>query len=321
MNDGTTEVSRLSPAGAQRQEVARSQWDDPAMVRTLMDTVAKNATDSEFRMFVELCNATGLNPLLREIWCAVPMKDGKRNPYGQVLIMAGHAGYLRIANEHPQFDGMHTEILREKDGIPIKAVCEIWRKDRSHSTKFEAYFSEYYKPGYNGKPSIWDTYKSAMIAKVAEIMTIKRCFSIHGLVSPEEIGEQNPEPTRAEGIAAAQAVAEVKLAEMRNERAAKALPEPVATVEAEPVSDDDKLAEALQKSVDVNKYKALAAFGDLKKEIIAQTGDDKLYYRALGSQGYEKSNQIPADKLRPVFRAVAKELTDWKGAQPLGGAQ
>jgi hypothetical protein len=210
---------------------------------------------------------------------------------------------------------MHTEIQRDEKGVPIKAVCEIWRKDRSHSTKFEAYFNEYYKPGYNGKPSIWDTYKSAMIAKVVEIMTIKRCFSIHGLVSPEEVGEQNPDPPRAEGIAAARAAAEEKLAVMRNERAMEK-PEPF-TIEAQPEpepSEDDKLAEALQKSVDVNKYKALKAFADLKQEIIAATGDDALYYRALGTHGYEKSNQIPADKLRPIFRAVAKELKDWQDA-------
>ena len=42
------------------------QWDDEALINTIKETVCKGATPSEFRMFVEVCKATGLNPFLRE---------------------------------------------------------------------------------------------------------------------------------------------------------------------------------------------------------------------------------------------------------------
>lgn len=287
------------------------RYDDQVMVQTLKDTVAKGATDSEFRMFIEVCKSTGLNPFLKEIWCAVPMKNGQRS-YGQVLIMAARDGYLRVANENPMFDGIETRVERdEKTKIPIKAVCTVWRKDRAHPTIAEAYFSEYYKPGYGDKPGIWDTYKSAMIGKVAEVLALKRSFSINGVVTEEEIGQletAEETKTRAEKIADAQAVAERKIAELKAE--------PL-TIEAAPEQPEDQPRPETKQEAD--KFKALAAFKDLKKEIITQSGDDKLYYQWLGNAGYEKSNQIPVAELRNVFRTVAKEFTAWKATQPLDG--
>lgn len=198
-----------------------SRYDDKEMIQTLKDTVAKNATDSEFRMFIEVCKSTGLNPFLKEIWCAVPMKNGQRNPYGQVLIMAARDGYLRVANENPMFDGIETRVERdEKTKTPIKAVCTVWRKDRAHPTIAEAYFSEYYKPSFSDKPGIWDIYKSAMIGKVAEVLALKRSFSINGVVTEEEIGALETveeTKTRADKIADAKAVAERKIVELQKE--------------------------------------------------------------------------------------------------------
>jgi hypothetical protein len=46
--------------------------------------------------------------------------------------MAARDGYLRVANENPQFDGMETRVERDDKNIPIKAVCTVWRKDRNH---------------------------------------------------------------------------------------------------------------------------------------------------------------------------------------------
>lgn len=150
------------------------RFDDAEMTRTLKETVCKGATDPQFRLFIEVCRATGLNPFIREIWF-VP----------GVGVMAGRDGYLAAANRHPQFDGMETLVERDAAGIPIKATCKVWRKDRSHPITCEAYYNEYKKAS-----SVWTTYKSAMIGKVAEVLALKRSFSINGIVTEEEIGEQ-----------------------------------------------------------------------------------------------------------------------------------
>lgn len=150
-----------------------TNWEDQELVKAIKDTVCRGATDSQFRMFAEVCKATGLNPWLREIWF-VP----------NVGVMAGRDGYLRIANDHPMFDGMSTTVERDAEGIPIKATCSVWRKDRAHPITCEAFYNEYRK-----NSQVWQTYKSAMISKVAEVLALKRSFSINGIVTEEEIGE------------------------------------------------------------------------------------------------------------------------------------
>jgi len=168
------------------------RYDQPAMIETIRQTVCKGATDAQFRMFIEVCRGSGLNPFLREIWF-VP----------SVGIMAGRDGYLAVANKHPQFDGMETRVERDEKNVPIKATCTVWRKDRVHPIICEAYYNEYKKGG-----GVWAQYPSAMISKVAEVLALKRSFAINGVVTEEEIG--NPEPRGS--AAAAQGVAQAKIA-------------------------------------------------------------------------------------------------------------
>jgi phage recombination protein Bet len=151
-----------------------SQWESREMIETIKQTVCKGATDAQLKMFIEVCKATGLNPFLKEIWF-VPA----------VGVMAGRDGYLRVANEHPQFDGMSTTVERDEKGIPLKATCSVWRKDRGHPITCEAWYSEYRK-----NSNVWQTYPSAMISKIAEVLALKRSFAINGIVTEEEIGEQ-----------------------------------------------------------------------------------------------------------------------------------
>ena len=143
----------MTPAKYEASQ-AVSRYDSAEMVATIKATVCKGASDAQLKMFLEVCKRTGLDPFLKEIWFVVD----------KGIIMAARDGYLRVANEHPMFDGMETRIERDDKGIPIKAVCTVWRKDRSHPTICEAYYDEYKKPG-----PVWQQYKSAMIGKVAEV--------------------------------------------------------------------------------------------------------------------------------------------------------
>jgi hypothetical protein len=127
-------------------------------------------------MFLEICKRTGLDPFLKEIWYVA-----EKN-----IIMAGRDGYLRVANEHPQFDGIETRVERDDQKMPVKAVCTVWRKDRGHPTICEAYFSEYRAAG-----PVWKSHPAAMISKVAEVLALKRSFAINGVVSEEEMDATN----------------------------------------------------------------------------------------------------------------------------------
>lgn len=267
----------MSTAIVKANEV--DQWADQEMINTLKDTVCKGATNAQFRMFAEVCKSTGLSPWLKEIWF-VP----------GVGVMAGRDGYLRVANEHPMFDGMETRVERDAKNLPVKAVCQVWRKDRSHPITCEAYFNEYKRSG-----GVWEKYPSAMIQKVAEVLALKRSFSINGVVTEEEGVE--PEPTRAEKVEAAQNVAAEKLARMKGE------PPPVhdAQFVDEPPMLEAPAAPPMPKA-------DLKHFKDIKAQFQA-LGAEQRYYSVLKQYGVEKSNQFnDIETAREAYKALGKAL-------------
>lgn len=264
------------------------RYEDPEMIKTLKETVCKGASDSQFRMFIEICRGTGLNPFLKEIWY-VP----------SVGIIAARDGYLRVANENRNFDGMETKVERDAKGTPIKATCSVWRKDRSHPVTCEAYFSEYKKGG-----NVWTTYPSAMISKVAEVLALKRSFSINGVVSEEEIGfDETPKgKTKAEKTEDARAVGENKLAEMK----ALGVSQEDATiihnaefVDPPPESPSD-LEKQLEESVKQANWikKMMVVFADLKEKLGEEdyrgilTRAGYANKQALMKAGYDEAQRI-----------------------------
>lgn len=182
----------------------------PEQVAVIKQTVAQNATDAELAMFLELANRYQLDPFAREIWCICETKNGQRttNSDGTMKpaqIMASRDGYLAIANRHPQFDGMESDVVCEGDtfirkggqvehsygakrGAIIGAYALVYRKDRTRPAYFFAQWSEYGARNAGNSWSPWSKYASAMNTKVAEAMALKRAFSISGLVTEEEMG-------------------------------------------------------------------------------------------------------------------------------------
>jgi len=138
--------------------------------------VARGASDAEFELLVHMANKYNLDPLARQIWCI------KRNPNDPALIMTSRDGYLTIAHQSGQFDGMESSVERDEKGKPIKATCVVWRKDMEHPFKSEVYFNEYNQGNF-----VWQKYPSAMLIKVAEVFALKRAFSVSGMVAEEEI--------------------------------------------------------------------------------------------------------------------------------------
>ena len=265
---------------------AVTQWDAPEMIRTLKDTVCKGATDSQFRMFVEVCKNTGLNPFLKEIYF-VP----------NVGVMAGRDGYLRVANADTNFDGMETRVDRDEKNVPIKATCTVWRKDRSHPIICEAYYSEYRKSS-----QVWNTYPSAMISKVAEVLALKRSFAINGVVTEEEIGEQQVTGSR-------EAQAEVR---DRKLTAINAIPPAGPALAPERIIELVNELEAPLPIPDPPKAKSgtitfdgLKKLGEMKPAIRAITGTDALYYDALKVAGVAHANQLNTKDGRDVWKALA----------------
>lgn len=164
-------------------------------MKAMMNTVAKGASPSEFVMLMHLAKRYGLDPFLHEIYYVSQMKT----------IMTSRDGYLKIAQSHKDFEGLHSMAVREFDDFEIDvanhtvhhkfgkgergkligawAIC--YRKGR-HPMIAYAELSE-----YKGNSQPWQKYPSAMICKCAEAFVLKRQFGISGLVTREEMDYHN----------------------------------------------------------------------------------------------------------------------------------
>ncbi len=164
----------------------------------LRNTVAIGATEDELNMLLYLSKEYNLDPLKKEIYLI--------KYSGRSTILTSRDGYLKIANLHPEFNGLESDVVyhgdkltkREDGSLLIEygpehlsfdkpklsgAFCSVFRKDRSKATTIFVSIRDYYKKG----APIWEQYTNAMILKVAEAMALKRAFSISGLVTREEI--------------------------------------------------------------------------------------------------------------------------------------
>ena len=156
--------------------------------------VAKKATQDEFEMFMHLAKTYQLDPFQKEIFFW--------KYKGDTTIMTSRDGYLKIANRHPEFDGLVSDVVHKNDNFQktlevvqheygtdrggiVGAYALVYRKDRKYPIYIFAPYEE-----YSADKKAWKQYPSAMILKCAESMALKRAFSVSGLVSKEEMEVQ-----------------------------------------------------------------------------------------------------------------------------------
>lgn len=135
MSQDTQLTTQLAPKVSALALMAGRFSVDPAkLFNTLKSTVFKGATDDELLALVVVSNEYGLNPLLKEIY-AFPGKGGGIVPVVSI------DGWLRMMNDHPQFDGLDYEW--EHDGARLIACTSvIYRKDRSKPVRVTEYLAE-----------------------------------------------------------------------------------------------------------------------------------------------------------------------------------
>lgn len=159
----------------------------------IKSSIAKGATDDELKLFLHQCSRLGLDPLAKQVHF---VKYGN-NP-GTVVI--GVDGFRLVAARTGKHDGTERGVLRDKDGKVTYGWAKIFRKDWSHPAYEEVPIDEYYKTGYNGKPSMWDKMPETMIKKVAEVAALRMAFpaEFSGIYSHEEMDQAHTTPSKTE---------------------------------------------------------------------------------------------------------------------------
>lgn len=185
---GAEAIARINPIAYFGEEA----------VQAMRNTVAKDATDAELHMFLSVAARYGLDPFAKEIWF---IKYVSKDEGPKLNIMTSRDGYLRVAMQHPEWDGIQSAAVRAKDkfafnptestvshefaqgdrGPVIGGWAIVFRRGHRPAVQY-ADFNEYV-----GTSKIWAKYRSAMIIKVAEVFALKRQFGITGLLSKEEM--------------------------------------------------------------------------------------------------------------------------------------
>lgn len=154
-------------------------YSNRELLDALKKTVATGTSDAEFKVFVELCKVSGLNPLQKQIWC---FKSGDK-----LITMAGINGFFEVANNHPAFDGLELE--SDNPTSPTFVTCKVYRKDRSRPSVGTALLKEFKK-----NTPIWNSMPYHMLCKVAKAIALREAFpqKLSGLYIPEEVEGERP---------------------------------------------------------------------------------------------------------------------------------
>lgn len=166
-----TKKTDTAPASAKSvlgKMAHRYSVDTGKFLDTLKNTVFRGATNEQLMALCIVADQYKLNPFTREIY-AFPDKAGG------IVPVVGIDGWLRIINEHPQFDGMEIS-----DGTDACTVT-IHRKDRAHATQITEYLEEVRR-----KTAPWDSHPKRMLRHKAIIQCARAAFGYGGIKDPDE---------------------------------------------------------------------------------------------------------------------------------------
>lgn len=172
----------------------------PETVRNyLVSGDKERVTIQEVAMFINLCKYSQLNPWLKEAYL---IKYGNE----PATMVTGKDAFEKRAEDHPAYDGdesgiividANDELVYRKGGfwMPgeqiVGGYAEVWRKDKSHSTRIEVSFEEYAARKKDGSlNSQWAKKPATMIRKVALVQALREAFpkAFGGMYSAEEQG-------------------------------------------------------------------------------------------------------------------------------------
>lgn len=154
---------------------SRLNISEAGLAKTLKATVFRGASDDEFAALVVVANAYKLNPLTKEMY-AFPQKGGG------IVPLVSIDGWIRIMNDHPQFDGIEFEDVADDQGKLLAIDATIWRKDRVRPTRIREYLAE-----CRGTSAPWQKSPARFLRHRALIQCTRVAFGFSGIYTEEDI--------------------------------------------------------------------------------------------------------------------------------------
>lgn len=240
-------------------EKAVMQWSE-SEVQLIHDTIAKDTTPEEFKLFLYQAKRTGLDPLAKQIY--VVKRWNSQLGRKEATIQVGIDGYRTVAERSGGFAGVDAPIFEWKDdnkAIPYSATVSVYRIIQGQRVSFTAtvWYDEYVQTTKGGEPtSFWRRMPRNQLAKCAEAAALRKAFphDLSGIYTTEEMQQADNETGQAEPATQ---------------------PKPKPTIEDASDEELDKAIEKIQnKAMKLGVFEAVAHMLNAYNKVIGKPLDD-----------------------------------------------
>lgn len=211
----TTQRPSLISKFADRYSVDATKLMDTLKATAFRQRGDQVVTNEQMMALLVVADQYGLNPFTKEIYAY--------NDKGAIVPVVSVDGWLRIINEHPQFDGMEFQYAEEFEEPTAGKECYAWiecvifRKDRTRPTIIREYLDETYQAprGEKAFAGPWQSHTKRMLRHKSIIQCGRVAFGFAGIHDDDEakhIAERD--------MGQAEEVAPVKQPQSRSARAA-----------------------------------------------------------------------------------------------------
>ena len=204
----STEIER-SPAGALTLRADQTNWS-PDQLAVVRQIGMEGASPEELRVFLHVCQRTGLDPfarqiygIMRESWDPIARKKTPK-----LTIQTGIDGFRligqrpdRVTGKPSGFEGRVGPQWCGEDGEwrdvwisdkpPVAARCGIWKAGYREPIWAVAHYREYVQLTSQQEPvAMWKRMPANQLAKCSEAAAYRGAFpqDLSGIYAPEEIG-------------------------------------------------------------------------------------------------------------------------------------
>lgn len=160
---------------------------DQNKIDLIKNTVCRGATNDDLQIFLLVCQRTGLDPFMKQIY-SIPRG-------GQRTIQTSIDGLRLIAERTGKYSPGKESIYTyddKKNLVSSTSYVKKMTKDGTwHDISATAIYSEY-NPG--GKNTFWSKMPHIMLAKCAEALALRKAFpaEMSGIYTKEEMDQAEP---------------------------------------------------------------------------------------------------------------------------------